>query len=613
MAQSTINGLRICWRAKRGKRLVCKKPITDEEVVKEVLGLINELKERINKHKGKLETAAFIDELISLLEQWLEEHRNDKGKKVRETRKIVRKIIKLLKKLRKKYVEAYWRQLLELMNLLERNATDIIVTGENDNVKSLVVHLYNKDVAVIVSKIAKSGSTTINLTLSELEGDHVDVANTFSDKEVLKAVQRGWELTDGGVTGGHPVMTTTQPWQLILWALCYPGKVHVRIDGISINENGASIKWHLTAMDHKSKPKKEAAEEAKKLNVNELKVFLAPAIWGDGHIFTKERREYIRLIIGLTKYDLWYEVTERLINELGFRRYVRGYKVEVEVRSSKAIKLAKTWLETPNLRELIELGASLPSGGKLRRIIELASKEVKEKGSSSIVIPGTNVSMGIHIGNKNSVVLRTVRKDEKEVLRVYEELKNADYKPTIYVENKNHVIIMAYTKIVKDPRLREPVCRKLSEWLNETKDEKRRKKLTEAIQKLMCSSTDQSTLKAIKEPGSSSTTIPGTNISMTVSISKNGKVELITSRRDKDKALRVYKELKNAGYNPTIRNGSERRIIAITYTEIRSKPELKKPICDYLRERYEELSSNINDKWRYANAMRKLGCPDINQ
>ena len=211
---------RIFWGVKRGRRLVCKELVTDEETIKEVLELVEELKRRVEKHRGKPETAAFIDELIDLLEQWLEEHKEDKGKKVKEARKIVRKMVELLEELREKWVKVYWRQLLELVELLERNAIDIVVTGKG-NEKSLVVHIYSTDVTVKVTRVAKNGGITMHLVLSELEGDDVRVANMFSDEELLKAIQHGWEMTDGSVINDHPAMGTNQPWQAILWTLCY--------------------------------------------------------------------------------------------------------------------------------------------------------------------------------------------------------------------------------------------------------------------------------------------------------------------------------------------------------------------------------------------------------
>ncbi|MGC9178870.1 MAG: hypothetical protein ACP5GZ_01535 [Vulcanisaeta sp.] len=483
MSSAQMIGLRICWGVKRGKRLVCREPVTDEAVIREVLELVEELRRRIEVHKDKLGNAVFIDELINLLEQWLEEHRDDKGKKIKEARKIARKMIKLLKKLRRKWIETYWRRFMELMELLERNATEIIVTGENNGEKSLMVHLYNKNIAVIVNKVAKGGGVTISLVLSELKGDDVKVLNTFSDEELLKAVQHGWEMTDGGVIDDHPAMGTSRPWQVVLWSLAYPGKIRMFIHGININGDDASIRWQLIAKDHRAKPKEEVAKEVERFSTERLRAFLAPAMWGDGEVNVGGK--YVRLTVGLGKYDLWLGIIERLINELGFKMYPRDYKVEVEVNSSKAVKLARDWLAVPDLRELIELGASLPGGEKLKRIIELANKEIKERGSKSITIPGTNISMNVHIRKDGRVELKVKRRSEDETLRLVEELTKAGYKATKYVVGEGYAVSIAHANI-RDSPLREPVCQKLSGWLEGEKNERRKKRMAKAMQNLKC-------------------------------------------------------------------------------------------------------------------------------
>ncbi|MGC9178896.1 MAG: hypothetical protein ACP5GZ_01675 [Vulcanisaeta sp.] len=484
MSSAQADKPRICWGVKRGKRLVCGEPVTDEAIIKEVEELINELKGRVERHRGKLENASFIDELIGLLERWLEEHKEDKGKKVREARKVVRKMIKLLRRLRRMWVETYWRQFMELMELLERNAIDVIVTGENNSEKSLTAHLYNGDVAVEVARVAKSGSITIFLTLSKLEGDDVKIANTFSNEKLLKAIQYGWEMTDGGINYKHPAMVTSQPWQVVLWPLCYPGKIRMYINGMGINEDGVSIRWRLIANDHVAKPKEDVAKEVKKLGTERLKAFMAPAIWGDGHINVSEK--YVKLYIGLSKYDLWLGIIERLVNELGFAGpYSNEYRVEVAILSSKAVGLARAWLSIPDVKELIELGASLPGGEKLKRIIELASKEVKELGKSSIVIPGTNISMSIDVRGDCTVELRAWRRDEEEALRLVEELNKAGYKAVKCVYKGGHLILITHAN-VRDSPLKPIVCKKLSDLLNEARNEKRKERITKAMKNLKC-------------------------------------------------------------------------------------------------------------------------------
>ncbi|MGC9180249.1 MAG: hypothetical protein ACP5GZ_08615, partial [Vulcanisaeta sp.] len=227
---------------------------------------------------------------------------------------------------------------------------------------------------------------------------------------------------------------------------------------------------------------REVAEEVKKLGVERLKAFMAPAVWGDGDVGVDEGR--IRLTIGLVKFELWLGIIERLVNELGFTIRLREYKVEVMLKSSKAVGLARDWLSVPDIRELIELGASMPGGEKLSRIIELASMEMKELGSSSIVIPGTSVSMNIHIDSHCKVELRAKRKDENEALGLVEELRRAGYNPSIYVDGEDHVVSIAHAR-VRDSPLREPVCKKLGEWLEDEKNE-RRERIAKAMQNLKC-------------------------------------------------------------------------------------------------------------------------------
>ncbi|MGC9147810.1 MAG: hypothetical protein ACP5GL_08520, partial [Infirmifilum sp.] len=56
----------------------------------------------------------------------------------------------------------------------------------------------------------------------------------------------------------------------------------------------------------------------------------------------------IRLTIGLVKFELWLGIIERLVNELGFTIRLREYKVEVMLKSSKAVGLARDWLSVPD-------------------------------------------------------------------------------------------------------------------------------------------------------------------------------------------------------------------------------------------------------------------------
>ncbi len=114
----------------------------------------------------------------------------------------------------------------------------------------------------------------------------------------------------------------------------------------------------------------------------------------------------------------------------------------------------------PDIKELIELGASL-GGEKLRRVIELANMEVREKGSRSINIPGTNISMTVHIRYDGRVELRAYRKDKDETLRLIEVLNKVGLRPSICVCGKRHVVSITHTN-VRDSPLKPVICQKLS-------------------------------------------------------------------------------------------------------------------------------------------------------
>ncbi|MGC9180627.1 MAG: hypothetical protein ACP5GZ_10560, partial [Vulcanisaeta sp.] len=102
-----------------------------------------------------------------------------------------------------------------------------------------------------------------------------------------------------------------------------------------------------------------------------------------------------------------------------------------------------------------------------------------------IVIPGTSVSMNIHIDSHCRVELRAWRRDEKEALKLVEELNKAGYKAVKYVEKGSHVVSITHANI-RDTPLKPVVCRELNEWLNETKDERKKKRIAKAMQNLEC-------------------------------------------------------------------------------------------------------------------------------
>ncbi len=105
---------RICWsrKVKGSKRLRCGEEVNDPRVVEEVMRLINEFMNRVEKHKGVLlsDEATPFDETIRALSDWLGkirakiEESNDKNiARLRRTMyKAGKKILKLAEKAREK-------------------------------------------------------------------------------------------------------------------------------------------------------------------------------------------------------------------------------------------------------------------------------------------------------------------------------------------------------------------------------------------------------------------------------------------------------------------------------------------------------------------------------
>ncbi len=116
----------------------------------------------------------------------------------------------------------------------------------------------------------------------------INVDHDESIKDVLVALRLGFAATDEDVNNGKPSMNTSQPWQALLWALLYPGKISMHINAISVNVNDVSILWYLGANDYPSF-KDRVFEIVKNLNDRALLIFMLAAVLGDGYAGIKKQ------------------------------------------------------------------------------------------------------------------------------------------------------------------------------------------------------------------------------------------------------------------------------------------------------------------------------------
>ncbi len=385
-------------------------------------------------------------------------------------------------------LSTYKQELEELIEKLRNGEVRVIITGEPLNKdKSFVVHLYTENLAIVVDRVAGSRGITISISLTGLRGTHVITPRLLGDGK-LKTMQCGLILTDGSIKNGYPVMPTTQLWQAIAWLIAWPGKNHVYISGVSLNDSSINITWQLRAIDYKGvfKGKADVVKETGRLGEEEFPTFVVYIVFGDGEVNVK--RKDFRLTMGKSKLGLWGSIIEKL-KGLGFRKgddY--GYAVAYVVRFSKAVELARKILSDTMIKALIEGLAQLPDAEKLRRLIELASMELKPLGHSSIeVVDG--IRMNVHVSNSGTIELRAWRKGLEDAVRIRERLKRAGYEARLRPSSSDFEVYIGMYVIERDQELARKVCevlRRMHEEAASKGKERRARAIARAMKKLGC-------------------------------------------------------------------------------------------------------------------------------
>ncbi|ADN51258.1 hypothetical protein [Vulcanisaeta distributa] len=500
----------ICWGVKSGKRLVCGEPVNDLRVVDEVMRLVDEFLSRVERHKAVLlsDSSTPFDYAVDAMINWLQaiEGRIKEGSDEntanlrRAMREAGKKMLELARQAREEWLSTYREELGELLGKLRSGEATVVIRGEPLNIdKSFTVLLYTDHLAVKVERVAKSGSITVSIMLTGLDGVHVITPKLFSD-DLLRPMRYGLLMTDATIDKGYPQMDTNQLWQAVVWPLTWPGRNYVFISSLGINDGDVKITWQLTAIDHRGVfgSKAEVAEEVLRLDDNAFITFLLTAVLGDGSVDTEKERESIRLTIGNSKYGLWRGIVERMVS-LGFKEHDnKRLKVKViGIYSSRAVALAQRWLGDLLIRALVEDLSQLPDAEKLRRLLTLASLRIKPLGRSMVeVIDG--VSMNVHVGGSGYVELRAVRRNREDALAIQERLRNAGYDAMLRELKDGFVVSIINDEIKMHPGLVAEVCKILRRMHEEAISEgnKRRAwRVAKAMKKLNCPAQGPTGLK----------------------------------------------------------------------------------------------------------------------
>lgn len=277
----------------------------------------------------------------------------------------------------------------------------------------------------------------------------------------------GWRLTDESFDkNNHPTMGTHYLWQAILWLMSYPGRAHVYIGGINLNNSDVKVVWHITAMNHsiRNKCPMQISMSISKLSDYEFLLFLLFAVLGDGSVdFNKK---LIALTIGDRKYELWSSFIEKM-RVYGFREKRDKFARVVRIHSSKAAYLANEWLRHHDIRSIIEVLSLLPDADKLRNIINLAGIKIEPRRNASVDVID-DIKMCIHIADDKGYIELVARRNKEEYARqIQERLKSIGINVRLKRRGKQYAVVINREEIMRHPWLKDRVCEKLKTMHNE--------------------------------------------------------------------------------------------------------------------------------------------------
>ena len=310
--------------------------------------------------------------------------------------------------------------------------------------------------------------------------------------EVLRALRGGLEETDGFVNGDKAAIGTSQVWQVIIWALLYPGRARVRINAININENNVTVLWYLRSSH---KPLKGVIiNDVDKLSEKELLAFMFTVILGDGSVdivkVMKNSRVYEEAVIKIgmssKKFGMWAPLLGRL-KEMGFRsgkpNLNNSNGVEVKFSGSNAIGLVRAMISVlpPILRDVLDT-LDFEKWLNMKRVAEMELKW--RRGEMSIDIAGYKFT--VHI-QKNTVMLEHKVRDDIEIRKVIDALRaryGDGFIVNVHKGGKQLAIRIPMYIFEKYEGIKEQVIEVLCKKLEKTKDERKRQVIIKHLKRL---------------------------------------------------------------------------------------------------------------------------------
>ena len=486
-----------CMGVKRGKKYVCGGD-ANEDAINNAVDLLIEAVNRIQR--WRVWDSWWIKEIIS---KWLEKRdRLEQQLKNKYGKDVVSIITGLVDKFinYNEQLLNYWREVGgEVKRLIEdllNGRAEVIIWSNEEGVSVYY------GCATLKIERTRTGGIIVQLSLKGLGGVTIRVPDVFKKtmsreeyrrfiKKVLRALRGGLEEADGTIKDGKAAMGTAQIWQVIVWLLLYPGKAHVLVDTINVNENDVTMTYYLRSSHEPLKGK--ILNNADKLGEEELLAFMLGVVLGDGYADVEKLkingRAYDEAVVKITmsgeELDAWKPLLMRL-RSMGFNWRpvpIGDGAVDVRFYGGNAIDLARAMINVlPSVLKDVFNALDFEKWINLRRIAEIKMKW--RRGEAQINVAGYGFTVDVH---KNTVWLKHKVKGDAEVKMVVDALRvryGDGFAVNIHKSGRYRVVAIPMCMIEKYEDIKEKVIEVLCRKLEKTKNEEKRQIIIKHLKQL---------------------------------------------------------------------------------------------------------------------------------
>ncbi|WP_243679020.1 hypothetical protein [Vulcanisaeta distributa] len=390
----TYTNINAVWaKCRRRRGCLAISEITNDHIKKDIFNALIEVHERINNYNISEvadNVANQLRDFVKSLNELIDIDDNTQNAISYDAEKLIH----MINEIKEKWLKTY-------INDADNTVKDAL-TGRRkvyvvkSKYGSLFLKIRGRLVSIEIEIKNNRKSITAQVYLKGLGTETLEIPDilNLSDGE-LRDLRLGFRAGDGTIYKEKPAMKTRQIWQLILWALLYPGEDKTAIRSLGFTRKGISITWFIYSNSHREtiKSKYEAFKELEK---NPTPLSLLTLILSDGSIDLK--RKGIKISAGLGSYKELNNALTRLMTLLRInnRISVKDDGAGIMYWNSNAVILARYIVyNLPNkLRLILDLLERKLSLDKWNRLKTLASMSTgRRHGSSQIEIYGIRFSV----------------------------------------------------------------------------------------------------------------------------------------------------------------------------------------------------------------------------